>query len=390
MKILFIHNSYSEKTPSGEEHASNELAKLLESHGHEVFWYKANSDTVKGCWWGSFKAFFTGITNPRAAKEIEKILDDFQPDMIQVQNIYPLISSSIFKPLKKHNIPVVMRCPNYRLFCPTGLCLDRHGKVCERCWSGLYELNCIFGNCMHNPAKSIGYAIRNAFNRISRRILSGVDIFIVQSDFQKNKFIENGIPEEKLRVLSGISPIRNNKGNDTLGDWVSFIGRISPEKGIYEFIEAAKLNPDIQFRVAGSSDSLDVSTIDIPTNLKFVGFLKGDKLDEFYLSSRIVVVPSKWYEGFPNVILRAFIYGVPVITTNIGALPSVVDSEVNGLLVEPGNIEELSSAIRLLYHDDNLCAEYGRAGQVKAESLYSSERVYDTLLRIYDAALKAE
>ena len=123
---------------------------------------------------------------------------------MQVQNLYPLISSSIFKPLKDRKIPVVMRCPNYRLFCPAGLSLDSKGKVCERCWRGFHEINCVILNCQHSFAASLGYALRNAFNRISGRILKGVDVFIVQSEFQKNKFMNQGIEADRIGIVPGI------------------------------------------------------------------------------------------------------------------------------------------------------------------------------------------
>ena len=248
MKVLYIHNSYSEKTPTGEEHASRELVKLLEEHGHEVRWYKANSDIVRERKGGALLAMFTGIYNPRSARRLAKVLDEYKPDVVQVQNLYPVISTSIFKPLKERNIPVVMRCPNYRLFCPTGLSLDPTGKVCEDCWhGGLREFNCVHKNCEKNIARSIGYAVRGAFNRITRRIFDGVDVFIVQSEFQKQKFISQGIPANGIGIVPGISPDIVRPEKNEIGDWVSFVGRVSAEKGIYEFIEAARQNPTIPF-----------------------------------------------------------------------------------------------------------------------------------------------
>ena len=70
MNILFVHNSYSDKTPSGEEHASRELASLLEEHGHEVRWFKRSSDEIRGGL-GPVKSFFTGIYNPSSAKSLD-------------------------------------------------------------------------------------------------------------------------------------------------------------------------------------------------------------------------------------------------------------------------------------------------------------------------------
>lgn len=385
MKILFIHNSYSDTTPTGEEHASRELASILEAHGHTVRWFKRSSDEIRSGI-GQVKAFVTGIYNPASAKALAKALDEYRPDIVQVQNLYPLISTSIFRPLKKRGIPVVMRCPNYRLFCPNGLCLDTKGQVCEKCWGKGHERWCVKGNCEGGFFKSLGYAVRNAYARKTHNIMNGVDVFIVQSEFQKRKFVGQGIPESRIGILPGISPDVKQPENDMMGNWVSFVGRVSSEKGIYEFIEAARMNPAIPFKVAGSLDAAFVMPVDLPSNVEFVGFLKGDVLNEFYLKSRIIVVPSKWYEGFPNVILRGFMLGRPVITTNIGAMQSIVETGKDGILVEPGSADDLSKAIAWLYPNVKLCIQFGQAGRRKAETLYSRERIYEELMEIYKQA----
>lgn len=381
MKILFVHNSYSDKTPSGEEHASLELASLLEEHRHEVRWFKRSSDEIRSGI-GPLKSFFTGIYNPSTARKLAKVLDEFMPDIVQVQNLYPLLSSSIFKPIKKRGIPVVMRCPNYRLFCPAGLCLNSKGEVCEKCFGGK-EWHCITSNCEQSILKSTGYALRNAYSRASHNIINGVDRYIVQSEFQKQKFIEQGISSEKLVILPGICPEIIVTNEDVKGEFVSFVGRVSAEKGIYEFIEAAKMNPGLPFKVAGMLDKNFTIPEDCPKNVEFVGFVKGDALNEFYLRSKIIVVPSKWYEGFPNVITRGMLLKRPVITTNIGAMPSIIEDGVHGYLVEPGNVSQLGESIARLYKDDNKCKAFGMSGYEKARILYSREAVYNTLINTY-------
>lgn len=383
MKILYVHNEYAK--PSGEEHAAGELVNLLKEHGHEVRWFTRSSAEIADSTLGKIKALVAGIYNPYSARELAKVLDEYKPDIVQVQNLYPLLSPAIFKPIKKRCVPVIMRCPNYRLFCPTGLSLDPQGKVCERCWNGS-NLNCVFRNCMGRRLKSTGYALRNAVARMSGMICNNVDVFIVQSEFQKQKFISQGISAEKIGILAGISPNINVTDHTQLGEWVSFVGRVSTEKGIDEFIEAAKLNPDIPFRVAGNIDINYDIPYRLPENLEFVGFKKGDDLDRFYINSRIIVVPSKWYEGFPNVIVRGMLHNKPVITTAIGAMQSIIDHEQNGLLVPPGNADVLADSIRRLYNDATLCRAYGCNGYSKATSLYSREQIYSDLIQIYARA----
>ena len=382
MKVLFVHNSYSDSTPSGEEYASRELAALLAEHGHEVRWFKRSSDEIRSSFYGHVKAFFAGIYNPRSAKTLDKVLEEYHPDIVQVQNIYPLLSSSIFKTLKKRGIPVVMRCPNYRLFCPSGLCLSPKGDVCEKCFGGK-EWNCVLNNCERNLFKSLGYSLRNVYSRLSRSIINGVDLFIVQSEFQKQIFIEQGIPCNKIIILPGISPEIENIDTSSIGDYVSFVGRVSVEKGIYEFIEAARNLPSIPFKVAGTIDKSFVEPKQLPRNLEFMGFLKGNALNEFYLKSRIIVVPSKWYEGFPNVITRGMLLKRPIITTDIGAMPSIIDNNVHGILVKPNDSKALEQAIGTLYPDVDKCRRYGTQGYLKARDSYSRETIYRTLLAAY-------
>lgn len=383
MKILYIHNEYART--SGEEHASRELVELLREHGHEVRWFTRSSAEISNGTAGKVKALLTGIYNPSSAKALDRVLTEYHPDIVQVQNLYPLISTSIFGVLRRHRVPVVMRCPNYRLFCPSGLSLDPSGEVCERCW-GRHEVNCVRLNCMGSRLKSLGYAARNAFATRTRHILNGVDIFIVQSEFQKQKFISQGISDERISIVAGISPVLEKVASDTLGEWVSFVGRVSAEKGIYEFIEAARNNPEIPFKVAGNLDENFHKPDDLPKNLEFVGFKNGADLDDFYINSRIIGVPSKWYEGFPNVIVRGMLHHKPVVTTAIGAMQSIIDHKNNGLLVIPGNSQALGEAIATLWHDEERCRAYGASGYQKASREYSREQIYESLIETYQKA----
>lgn len=387
MKILYIHNDYAK--PSGEEHASGELIQLLKEHGHVVEKYSRSSAEIADSAFGKIKSFFTGIWNPLEAKRLRIYLKRFKPDVAIVQNLYPLLSPSIFKPLKDIHVPVVMRCPNYRLFCPGGLCLDNDGHICEKCFGRGKEWWCIRKNCEKSLFKSVGYAARNAVARKSKAILDGVDVFIVQSAFQKEKFILQGIQGERIGILPGIAPvITEGEEKVQIGNWFTFVGRVSEEKGIYEFIEAAKHLPHLTFKVAGNLDGNFKKPTDMPTNVEFTGFLKGRELDDLYRKSRAIVVPSKWYEGFPNVIVRGMLLKRPVITSDIGAMQSIIDNGVNGITVSPGDTRALKKAIEELSKDENKSIEYGLKGYEKASSLYSCEQIYLSLQSIINQAVK--
>ncbi|WP_417613373.1 glycosyltransferase family 4 protein [Owenweeksia hongkongensis] len=388
MKILFVHNNYASNN-SGEEHASQGLADLLTKNGHTIDWYRKSSDVINESLKIKIAAFFLGIYNPRAVNELKTKIKEFKPDVIQIQNLYPFISPGIIKLIKQLNIPLVMRCPNYRLFCPTGLHLDGKGKVCEDCLSGLRELNCVTKNCENSWFKSFGYALRNFAARTVWGIRKNVDAYIVQTEFQKNKFIINGIPEEKLFVVPGLTPQITHFSKQEEANTVSFIGRVSEEKGIREFIEAAAQLPEIEFKVIGSYDQdYELLKAASSKNVTWTGFIGGEALDQLFSASRIVVVPGKWYEGFPNVITRAMKHGKPVITSDLGAMASIIDHKQNGLLVPPSDTLALVDSIQNLYRNKKLCSTFGLAAQKKAEDLYTEQKVYQNLLETYKYAMR--
>ncbi len=372
---------------SGEEQSVINLTQLLAEHGHTVELLKRSSSEISDSLSGKVKSFFTGIHNPCAVHAVRQKIEDFKPDVVQVQNLYPLFSPSIIPAIKKMGVPVVMRCPNYRLFCPNGLCYDAEGQICEQCLGG-HEWNCFSKNCLESRVKSLGYAIRNMAARMTGRILNHVNTFIVQTEFQRKKFIQQGILENKLVILPGVAPkMPPPPDNWASGNTVTYIGRVSAEKGIFDFLKAAENLPMIPFAVAGSYDDYPDLPQKAPNNVKWLGFLRGDALRQAYLDSRIVVVPSRCYEGFPNVIVTAMMLERPVIATDLGAASSIITHNVDGRLFPFDNIDALTSSISELYKDEAACRRLALKGHESAAARFSSESIYETLMKIYQNLL---
>jgi len=306
---------------------------------------------------------------------------------VQVQNLYPFISPSIFRPCRERGIPVVMRCPNYRLFCPSGLHLHR-GKLCERCLGAGRELWCVLRNCEGSIPKSVGYALRNASARLSRSILDGVDVFIVLSEFQKRRFMDQGIPADRIAILPNIAPQASEGCVPGAGSTVSYLGRIAEEKAFDEFAAAARALPDIPFVAAGDVKAGQEYLVqNLPPNLTWLGFLKDGGLDAFVRETRIFVSPSRCFEGFPNTVAMMMAHGKPVVATRIGALPEIVEEGRTGLLYGPGHADELAERIRELWENRARCRQLGSAGREKALTEYSADAVYERLMEIYGRAV---
>ena len=385
MRILIAHNDYG--SFSGEEAAVEGIAAVLSTHGHDVSWLRRTSAHIGSSGLNKARAFFSGIYSPAARRDIEGILDAQEFDIVQVQNLYPFLSPSILSACRQRGVPVVMRCPNYRIFCPSGLHL-RRGQVCEACLGGLKELNCVIHNCESDLPKSFGYAIRNAYARSTGMIRDNVSIFVVLSEFQKLRFVAGGLPEERIAVLHNVSRPRSTRAAaNNAGEYVAFAGRLSAEKGITDLLEAARRLPNVPFRIAGRSEALPGIREKLSPNVRLVGFLSGAELDEFVAGCRIFVSPSRWFEGFPNSIALAMAHARPVIAGGIGAVPEIVDEGQTGLLAEPGNAVDLSNKIRYLWQRPGLCKDMGLQGEKKAGRLYSEEAVYRRLIEIYKRAI---
>ena len=188
MKIVIVHNRYAlPGRGSGEEVAIDAILKLLKEKGHSIVSYIRSSLEVPEMKLGRLRAFFTGIYNVRAKREMEKLLDREKPVLAFVQNLFPLISPSVLVACRKANVPVVMRCPNYRLMCPSGLFMT-NGTICERC-SGGREYWCILKNCEKAIFKSMGYALRGFVANYFSLFKDNVDVFMVLTEFAKAKLL---------------------------------------------------------------------------------------------------------------------------------------------------------------------------------------------------------
>jgi glycosyltransferase involved in cell wall biosynthesis len=93
-----------------------------------------------------------------------------------------------------------------------------------------------------------------------------------------------------------------------------------------------------------------------------------------------------WYEGFPMIIVEAMMHGRPVIASNLGGIPEIVEDGVTGLLFEAGNADDLAQKIQYLWDHPDLCRQMGEAGRTKARKEYSPDAYYQRLMEVYRIA----
>lgn len=361
------------------------IVDLLKGHGHEVEFFFRDSADIPSMFLGKFRSFFTGIFSYKSRQEVARILKEFQPDIVQIQNLFPLISPSVLPVIKAHSIPVVMRLSNYRLICPNGLFLA-HGVLCQKCRKGK-EYFCVIKNCESSICKSLGYALRNWVARKFRFYHDNVTLYYAQTEFQKNILVSEGFAAERIDVIPNMVNINTIPHHGELGKYVGFAGRISPEKGISTLIIAAAKCTNISFKLAGDYRRLPELASSNPVNVEFLGNLDKVNLEKFYQDCRMLIMPSICFEGFPGVLIEAMLHGKPVICSRIGGLPEIVKNEKTGLLFAPGDADDLAQKIEYLWGRPELCKKMGEAGREKVMNEYSPDKYYNRLMNVYEKAI---
>ena len=384
MRILMVHNAYGRF--SGEEAVVSGVSRLLRDNGHDVSEMTRGSEEIAQMRLGKVRAIFSGIHSPSSCRRMRQALREHRPDVVNVHNVYPLISPSVLKVCRQEGVPVVMTVHNYRLICPTGLFMT-DGKVCRRCRGGR-EYWCLLRNCQGSIPKSLGYALRNWVARKRHSFLANVTIYAALTEFQRQILIDEGYPADRIMVVPNMATGQGIAASDELGSYVGFVGRVSPEKGVETLRQAARLLPEVPFKVAGDYEPSSGLTQGAPTNLEFLGRLGGQDLSEFYRQARLIVLPSVWYEGFPMILPEAMLHGRPVVASRIGGLSEIVDDGVTGLLSQPGDAADLAGKIRQLWDSPQDCRRMGSAGRDKALAQYSPGKYYQRLMAAFARAIE--
>jgi glycosyltransferase involved in cell wall biosynthesis len=158
---------------------------------------------------------------------------------------------------------------------------------------------------------------------------------------------------------------------------VLFVGRLSPEKGISELVEATR---GLNLVVAGDGPLRSL----VPNAL---GFVSHKHVERLLARAAVVVLPSH-REGLPMVLLEAMAHGRPVVATRVGGMPSMVEEGRTGILVEPGEPTALRAAIERLLDDPDSRRRLGAAAREKVAELCSWDRVVEQTLAAYEDALR--
>lgn len=341
MKILEVNKFYHVR--GGADKHFIDLANLLKSNGNEaaVFamdhpenlhseWSKYfvnRVDYENGNIFNKIKGMLRLFWSFEAKRKIAKLLNEFQPDVVHIHNIYHQISPSILPEIKKRNIPVVMTVHDWKLICPNYL-LNCEEPCCQKCVAGNYW-HCVANKCVKKSyIKSLICVLELYFHRWLKVYEKNIDLYIAPSQFVKKVLIEAGFLEKKIVVLPhfvGVGHLQNTvKGNYAL-----YFGRVSREKNVDELVEIFKDLP-IRLILAGNKDN-DFEILNYP-NIRYIGFKNSAELEKLIQNSKFVVSASRLPETFGMIALEAIKNNKSFIGYDTGAYSEIIENDVNGYL----------------------------------------------------------
>lgn len=392
MRILLVHNFYSSAVPSGENIVFEAEKALLQAHGHEVIDFIRHTDEIRGAGLiGNIRGALATPWNWFMFKEVQKRVIDFKPDVVHVHNTFPLISPAIFHAIG-NRAARVLTLHNYRLFCPAAIPL-RKGKICVDCidkktvWPSMKH-----GCYRKSRLATLPLAFNVSLHRLSGTWENQVDAFVTLSGFQKKLMVRAGLPEAKTYVKPNFYP-----GNPPVVPWqdrgkkVIFVGRLSAEKGVKSLLKAWRLwgsdAPEL-FLVGDGELRGELEEMAAGLPVKFAGQVSSAEAQSYIAKTCLLVLPSKWFEGFPMVVREALAFGTPAAVSDIGPLPAIVKHGKSGVIFEPGNPESLLKEVRAAWETPDLLEKLGAGARVDFEAKYTEGVNYQILMDIYKNAIE--
>jgi glycosyltransferase involved in cell wall biosynthesis len=355
---------------------------ILKDHGHEVFTVERDNRLIKG-FRKKVEAALAGIFSLSARNTIEHVAR-FAPDVAHIHNLYPSLSASVFGACISHHIPMVMRLADYSLICPSAHHVRRE-RLCDKCCGGRVH-HCVIHNCKGAPLVSIDYAIRSVVTVHLAKRAGRWLTFIAPSEFVRRRFIAEGYSAESIVVVPNPVPIPSRLAQPSKGRYIAYAGRLSPEKGVRVLLQAAEAT-GLPLRVAGEGQELARLQSRGAKNVQFLGALGEEGIKKLFLGARFVVVPSIAMETFGLSCSEAMAAGVPVIASEVGALPDLVRHYETGILVPPLDASSLQQAMRELWESPHLADTMGKAARSLISSNYTYTHYHDRLLSAYTSAI---
>lgn len=384
-RVAMFHNEYAE--PGGEDVSAATEAALLRQRGIDVGTFGAsNREILAGSRIKAAVALWHSPFNRSVYAATRRFCREYRPDVAHVQNFWFALSPSVHAACHAEGVPTVQTLRNYRLLCVNGL-LMRNGGPCEDCvgrapWRGIVHA------CYRDSRLSSALVARMIHNNRRRRTWhDDVDVLVALTPFALGRYAAGGLPADRLVVKP--NSVVDPGAITAPGRGAAFVGRLSPEKGIDILLRAAAARPEVPLTIVGDGPLRgEVERVARQSrHVRYLGQLPPDQTHAAIREAACLVMASRWYEGFPRVIVEAFALGRAVVAPRLGSMADLVRDEITGVLYNPGSPDDLARAVARIVDDPSLAVRLSRAARAEYESAYAPDTNAQQLMAIYRRAI---
>lgn len=334
----------------------------------------------------SRRSYRLNYDNPETAERLAEYAREFRPDVVHFMHLQGLSATAI-SAVKALGLPAIYTATDFWSVCPVvdlrrhdgAMCTGPDPSHCPRClisrqpsshannlalktpgtlWRGLGAL------ASHLPASRLPGALQQVGElgerpEFVRERVNELDAILAPTRLMREMLVKNGVRSDLTRPSPyGIdqSRIKRRGGGAHSPVRFAFVGTLSPHKAPDLPIRAARMLPaqlDFSLDVYGPDreewygEELETLAAGDP-RIALRGSFPQEELGEILSSVDVLVVPSRWYENAPVVILEAFAAGVPVVATDLGGMSEVVEHDKNGLLFGLDDAEALARTLEQL------------------------------------------
>jgi glycosyltransferase involved in cell wall biosynthesis len=321
--------------------------------------------------------------------EVRKLLDRTKCDVVHFHNTFPLVSPAAYYACRELGVPVVQSLDNPRLFCLGATCL-RRDRVCQDCLQKKVPWPGVLHACYRRShIESLVVAAMLVLHRFLKSWQRLVDCYLVATEFYRRKFVEAGLPAERIVVNPHF--VEDHGVRETPGSYALFVGRLAAEKGVNTLLGAWTGLGHIPLMVRGEgplSHKVHQLARESGGSVQLLQRLDRDELNGLMRGARFLVWPSEgYYETFGYVAAEAFSCGVPVLASRTGVMEEMVADGRTGVHFTPGDPEDFAAKVEWAWTHPKDMAAMGRAARAEYEAKYTPQRNYATLMKTYQRAI---
>jgi glycosyltransferase involved in cell wall biosynthesis len=393
MKILIFNTLYSPYKIGGAERSVQLLAESLCANGYDVciaslhegnvikddsvngvrvvrfpiknlYWPFSNHQSVlKKIFW-----HLIDIYNVSSKNQINKYFANEKFDLVHTNNLSGF-SVSVWSWARAKKIPIVHTCRDYYLLDPNATLFQRGENVAART------------------------LFRMSFSVMKKMLAAKVSAFVAISRYVQQIHVENGYFKNSKKYVIYNSIVAQNKktrNKNTSNEIVfGFLGRVEPGKGIEFILKYLNKNKNIEYKllIAGKGEGEYISYLKDEyenVNMHFLGVVD---INSFFPNIEYLIVPSLWNEPMGRVVLEANSFGVPVIGSNRGGIPEIINENETGYVFDVNASDSFDKILKVVWENTSLEYEEMSRKAIVHSSNFTETSVVKLYKSVYEDTL---